>query len=83
MTDSEPREIPPTQLNPCPFCGEEDVELADSEVPTIHGGKKVAVFCHGCFCEGPVAQSESDAVNLWNARSTNREPEPWDQFYGP
>lgn len=57
------------QIKPCPFCGCEDAELADSEVPKIDGrGKKQAVFCNSCFCEGPTADHESDALELWNRR---------------
>jgi Lar family restriction alleviation protein len=55
-------------LKPCPFCGDSDAEVADSDVPTIHGNKKVAVFCNACFCEGPTANCESDAIELWNRR---------------
>lgn len=57
-------------LSACPFCGDKDVELADSSVPKIEGrGPKQAVFCHGCFCEGPTADHESDAIELWNRRA--------------
>lgn len=58
-----------SDLLACPFCGSEQAEVADSSVPKIDGrGQKVAVFCNDCFCEGPTADNESDAMELWNRR---------------
>lgn len=64
-----------SELVRCPFCGDDNAELGDSEVPTINGNQKVAVFCNTCFCEGPTANCESDAIELWNARASNDQVE--------
>jgi Lar family restriction alleviation protein len=62
----------PMQLDPCPFCGSDDVQL-------VH---RLAYFveCARCFAEGPWkqryhtgadhgdVQTEIAAVNAWNNR---------------
>lgn len=58
-----------TELEPCPFCGDQDAEVAESSVPTIAGGKKQAVYCTGCFCEGPTADTHAEAIAAWNRRA--------------
>lgn len=61
-------------LKPCPFCGSEEVELADSSVPKINGrGFKQAVYCNDCFCEWPTADHESDAMEAWNNQALTAE----------
>lgn len=65
-----------TKLKACPFCGESTAEIGDSEVPKLNNrGAKQAVFCPECCCEGPVADTESQAMDNWNARAGDREPE--------
>lgn len=58
------------ELQPCPFCGDYDPEVAESSVPNIHGGHKHAVYCNACFCEGPTADSEAEAIAAWNRRAS-------------
>jgi Lar family restriction alleviation protein len=67
------------KLVPCPFCGDPNVEEAESGVPTLHGGNKRAVYCNGCFCEGPTADTTKAAIAKWNERSR---PEPDAEKYG-
>lgn len=58
------------KLRECPFCGDDGAEVAESEVPSIHhDGKKVAVFCNACFCEGPTCEWGKDAIEAWNTRT--------------
>lgn len=60
------------ELLPCPFCGEHFVEEAESDVPTIHGGNMRAVYCNGCFAEGPTADTPADAIAAWNTRAGDK-----------
>jgi len=62
------------ELLPCPFCGNPDAEEAESVVPTITGGKKRAVYCNACFCEGPTADTSRQAISAWNARALTSAP---------
>lgn len=71
-----------TRLDPCPFCGSEDVEVSNSHTPSYQGG------CNDCGAKGPSSgpypkriaktkrgatlQHENaffDAVNRWNSRT--------------
>ena len=54
-----------TGLKPCPFC--EDEMLTSACEDTEHG-KEYSVFCSTCGTSGPTANSESDAIELWNSR---------------
>lgn len=60
------------ELLPCPFCGEHFVEEAESDVPTIHGGNMRAVYCNGCFAEGPTADTAAEAIAAWNTRAGDK-----------
>lgn len=58
-------EIPPPELNPCPFCGD---KLAHIWTPA-HSG--YSVICgNGCGAEGPVMENEGRAAEAWNRRAT-------------
>lgn len=57
------------RLLPCPFCGEATLESALTGIATLSGGRKVAVFCHSCFSEGPTAELIEDAKAKWNDRT--------------
>ena len=59
----------------CPFCGcEDELRHAPNDYAT-DGGQMgqpnvdpFFVHCDGCGCDGPVGESEQDALNLWNNR---------------
>ncbi|WP_141057471.1 Lar family restriction alleviation protein [Stenotrophomonas rhizophila] len=59
----------------CPFCRDWGAEVAESAVPSIHGGQKQAVYCNTCFCEGPTSETEKGAVEAWNRRAALTPPE--------
>jgi Lar family restriction alleviation protein len=50
------------ELKPCPFCGSNIV---------LTGGKEygIAVFCKNCFSDGPVEDSDAEAITAWNTRT--------------
>ena len=50
-----------TMLLPCPFCGA-SAHMADTG--------NLWVVCDDCTAEGPGGDSEQDAINAWNTRST-------------
>jgi len=62
--------------HPCPFCGDSDPAIDEIEI------KVWAVCCNGCGCIGPVEnyasalQSPERAIELWNARASDRQPGP-------
>ncbi len=68
-----------TELKNCPFCREWGAECAESDVPSIHGGQKKAVYCNSCFCEGPTSETEAGAIEAWNRRAALTPPEGSDQ----
>lgn len=59
-----------SDLLPCPFCGSTDPEADEQKFP-YEGGVKIKQFvgCLDCFTQGPTANNESDAVELWNTRT--------------
>lgn len=71
MSDIEKR----AEIVLCPFCGDWGAEVAESAVPSIHGGQKQAVYCNTCFCEGPTSETEKGAVEAWNRRAALTPPE--------
>lgn len=71
MSDIEKR----AEIALCPFCGDWGAEVAESAVPSIHGGQKQAVYCNTCFCEGPTSETEKGAVEAWNRRAALMPPE--------
>ena len=46
---------------PCPFCRCKDVPVRR------FGGIRHAAFCVECCAEGPIAETETAAIRLWNA----------------
>lgn len=62
------------KLEPCPYCGDYGAEVAESNVTSIFGGLKKAVFCNLCFAEGPTAETVTNAVAAWNRRATQAVP---------
>ena len=45
-----------TGLKPCPFCGGDELEILDSP----------CVFCGICGADGPIGETEDDAIKCWN-----------------
>ena len=60
----------PVELKPCPFCGNEKLEIADSWNGRYHG--KV-VNCNyldgGCGANSGSRETEAEAVEAWNRRA--------------
>lgn len=70
MSDIEKR----AEIALCPFCGDWGAEVAESAVPSIHGGQKQGVYCNTCFCEGPTSETEKGAIEAWNRRAALTPP---------
>ena len=49
-----------TTINPCPFCGLEDVEIME-----VRPGE-FAVDCPECECIGPITPDVMDTIAAWN-----------------
>jgi Lar family restriction alleviation protein len=65
-----------SELKDCPFCNGYSPELAESAVTSVITGRpKMGVFCNDCFCEGPTADSEEEAIEAWNRRAPASEGE--------
>lgn len=54
------------ELEPCPFCGETELELQEAANPSYQLVKFIA--CPSCHTDGPPGHSEDDAVARWNRR---------------
>ena len=74
--------------NPCPFCGSDRVqfeyEIAPMEPAFAHlddGPQDGYVTCCGCGANGPLADTEANAIALWNGagRSITAAKPPTDQ----
>lgn len=55
-------------LNPCPFCGGEDLELVTGS------GNGNWVMCRDCCVYGPGTESGPEATEAWN-KMTSRSPD--------
>lgn len=69
--DGEPsiqRREPPAPLY-CPFCGKGDCYVYQHP-------KAFNVNCDGCCAAGPAADTEEEAVTLWNTRAPTAAKEP-------
>ena len=61
----EERQAEKPSINPCPFCGHDDVEIDEIEIGII------AICCPECLTIGPHqdgAQSVELAIEKWNRR---------------
>ena len=61
----EERQAEKPSINPCPFCGHDDVEVDEIEIGII------AICCPECLTIGPHqdgAQSVELAIEKWNRR---------------
>jgi len=68
------------KLNPCPFCGDEDIRLARSErvvrsitSRVISISTRYKYFCAGCSCETGFRVTEEAARAAWDRRADNGE----------
>lgn len=52
------------ELEPCPFCGGENLTIVEDE-------KKFFVGCYDCITCGPEQETEEAAVEAWNRRVNN------------
>ena len=68
-----------TEIKPCPFCDEMEVNKYGNEPVLSHLGQYIhvdgstctlgyAVKCPHCGCSGPSAGQECDALEFWNER---------------
>ena len=51
--------VPPDYITPCPFCGD-----MNSVIDSCDG--KFYVHCPECDADGPMCESISDAVKMWD-----------------
>lgn len=51
------------KLKPCPFCGEEDLEIKQTT-----NDSNYFILCLYCGMRGPWAFLEINAIELWNLR---------------
>ena len=52
-----------TGLKPCPFCSSNDVHIGGTL-----GMKPFWVRCDNCHADGPIKDTEGDAIAAWNRR---------------
>lgn len=53
-------------LKPCPFCGGDDLELAQEDMGP--DGWTFVIECHDCFARGPDGWRRKEAEEAWNTR---------------
>lgn len=54
------------KLQPCPFCGSEDVDFWRIHE---HGEQEGYVQCRKCWAQGPLEDNWMEAEHAWNKRS--------------
>jgi Lar family restriction alleviation protein len=52
------------EIKPCPFCGGIAIHKSTKNV----WGKCYFVYCQGCGCNGPIADTIDKAVMYWGSR---------------
>ncbi|WP_160296013.1 Lar family restriction alleviation protein [Aliterella atlantica] len=52
---------------PCPFCGNCELEIIESEFEDSQNGEGLTVYCD-CGAQGPAAKTEDEATLKWNSR---------------
>jgi Lar family restriction alleviation protein len=56
------------KLKPCPFCGGGEAYVFPSHHEAGNSNKHFWMICSDCEADGPLAESESKARELWNKR---------------
>ena len=52
---------------PCPFCGDCELEIIESEFEDDQDDEALTVYCD-CGAQGPAARTEDEATLKWNSR---------------
>ncbi len=52
---------------PCPFCGDSELEIIESEFEDDQDDEGLTVYCD-CGAQGPAARTEDEAILKWNSR---------------
>jgi Lar family restriction alleviation protein len=52
---------------PCPFCGDSELEIIESEFEDNQEGEGLTVYCD-CGAQGPASKTEDEAILKWNSR---------------
>ncbi len=52
---------------PCPFCGNCELEIIESEFEDDQEDEGLTVYCD-CGAQGPAARTEDEALLKWNSR---------------
>ncbi len=52
---------------PCPFCGDTELEIIESQFEDTEDGDGLTVYCD-CGAQGPAARTEDEAILKWNSR---------------
>lgn len=61
-------------LKPCPFCGNEEIEIMHCHTPAVDPKKREPYFpigCPNCGCWIDGNETERDAIEAWNRRCPN------------
>lgn len=53
------------KINPCPFCGSDDVDTMP-EMRTIQARPGFYIFCWNCKAQGPRSGNLAAAIMAWN-----------------
>lgn len=56
-----------TKLKPCPFCGSENVWIAENRMDYLFIG--YSVHCNGCGVETSYTKDKDKAIERWNRRA--------------
>lgn len=57
----------PEELKPCPFCGSNFIFGGPFQIGR-GGPLHYAYKCADCFAEGPICDTEEEAISAWNRR---------------
>lgn len=57
------------ELKPCPFCGDEDLEIDHAPTYDVHHPDVYEVHCVECGGRGGEGWTEAEAIAAWNTRA--------------